>query len=65
MSAFWLTVAVCLCILYMFMHFEKLWLFKKALLRGIFVYLINWEGFRHNRNGKIFLTLHFLGKNAI
>ena len=37
MSAFWHTVAVCLCILYMFMHFEKLWLFNKALSTGIFV----------------------------
>ena len=37
MSAFWHTVAVCLCILYMFMHFEKLYLFKQAILTGIFI----------------------------
>ena len=37
MSAFWHTVAVCLYIFYMFMHFEKLWRFKKALLTGIFI----------------------------
>ena len=45
MSAFWHTVAVCLCILYMFMHFEKPWLFQKALLKGIFIYFDKQERF--------------------
>ena len=44
MSAFWHTVAVCLGILYMFMHFEKLVFFKKALT-GIFMHLDKQERF--------------------
>ena len=45
MSAFWHTAAVCLCIVYIFMHFEKFWLFKKVLLTGISIYFDKQERF--------------------
>ena len=45
MSAFWHNLAVCLlCILYIFMYFEKRWLFKK-ILTGVFIYFDKQEMF--------------------